>query len=45
MSFGSHFEIFEASKKNNLKRVKELLDAGVDVNFVDSDNGFFFQKK
>jgi ankyrin repeat protein len=33
------YEIFESAKLNNLKRVKELLDAGVDVNLVDFDNG------
>lgn len=39
MSVGSQYEIFESAKVNNLKRVKELLDAGVDVNLVDYDNG------
>jgi ankyrin repeat protein len=35
----SEYEIFDAAQRNNLKRVKELLDSGVDVNFVDYDNG------
>jgi ankyrin repeat protein len=32
------YEIFEAAKHNNLKRVEELLDAGVNVNLTDFDN-------
>lgn len=32
------YEIFEASKANNLKRVQELLDVGIDVNLIDYDN-------
>ncbi len=37
MSAGSQYEIFECAKGNQLKRVKELLDAGVDVNLRDFD--------
>lgn len=32
------YEIFEAAKKNQLKQVEELLDAGIDVNMKDFDN-------
>lgn len=39
MSEGSQYELFERAKINDLKRVRELLDAGVDVNLVDYDNG------
>lgn len=35
----AQYEIFECAKKNDLKRVKELLDAGVDVNLKDYDTG------
>jgi len=38
-AFAQQYELFESCKKNNLKRVTELLDAGVPVDEEDSDNG------
>jgi len=38
MSVGSHYEIFECAKQNQLKRVRELLDVGLDVNVRDDIN-------
>ena len=34
----SQYEIFDACRKNDLNRVKDLLDLGVDVNLVDFDS-------